>query len=239
MKRLCFGTFAISILLIILCVLVSIFLPNSSDETGNLDNFDELNNVAQIEPDEYHSAVVLHSEKKDSGLELYRSIQARSGVVLFYTNITGDTDVTMAILEYADKNSIPLSLAFSLAYAESRFNVKAVNSNTNKSIDRGLFQLNDKSFPGLTEKDFFNPYVSAKCGMAHLRFCIDYAGNEIAGLAMYNAGSNKVRANNTPQRTLNYVSVIMNYREGLEELFRTQVVAKYQVQPSSYLAKAE
>ena len=73
--------------------------------------------------------------------------------------------------------------------------------------------------------------------MSHLRFCIDTAGNEIAGLAMYNAGSNKVRRNNTPQHTLNYVSVIMNYREGLEALFRTQVAAIYKPDLGITIAK--
>ena len=35
-------------------------------------------------------------------------------------------------------------------------------------------------------------------------------GNEIAALAMYNAGANKVRKNSTPQITLDYISKIQN-----------------------------
>ncbi|UKI53636.1 MAG: transglycosylase SLT domain-containing protein [Treponema sp.] len=62
----------------------------------------------------------------------------------------------MAILEEAEKNDIPLSLAFALAYTESHYNVNAVNKNRNSSIDRGLFQLNNRSFPQLKEEDFFN-----------------------------------------------------------------------------------
>ena len=154
----------------------------------------------------------------------------------FYTSIVGDTDIALAILEYADKNSIPLSLAFSLAYAESRYCITAVNQNKNDSIDRGLFQLNNKSFPQLQEQEFFNPYISAKYGMSHLRFCIDTAGNEIAGLAMYNAGTTKVRSNKTPQVTLNYVSNIIGYREGLDALFNTQVAIFYNQDSSKFLA---
>ena len=129
----------------------------------------------------------------------------------------------MAILEEAEKNDIPLSLAFALAYTESRYNVLAVNKNTNSSIDRGLFQLNDKSFPGLAEQDFFNPKISAKYGMSHLKHCLKVGGNEVTGIAMYNAGTNKVKSGRTPQSTLNYVGKIVAYQDKLERLFTEEV----------------
>ena len=143
----------------------------------------------------------------------------------------------MAILEEAEKNDIPLSLAFALAYTESRYDVNAVNRNRNASIDRGLFQLNNKSFPQLKEEDFFNPVVSAKYGMSHLRYCLDTAGNEIAALAMYNAGTGKVRSNSTPQTTLNYVSKIDSYRKGIDRLFEDDVLAFYENNADARLAK--
>ena len=146
------------------------------------------------------------------------------------TLIAGNEDVTHAILTEADKNDIPLSLAFALAYAESNYKVTAINRNKNESIDRGLFQLNDKSFPSLTEADFFDPYISAKYGMSHLRFCINTAGNEVAGLAMYNAGTNRVRTNKTPQSTLNYVNKILTYQDMLDKLFEEQVCPYFEPQ---------
>ena len=115
-------------------------------------------------------------------------------------------------------------------------NPNAVNTNSNTSIDRGLFQLNSNSFPNLTEADFYNPKTSAKYGLSHLRFCLDTAGNEIAALAMYNAGTKRVRSNGTPQMTLNYVSGIINYRNGLEELFTNQVIAAIDKDNPSLLA---
>ena len=143
-------------------------------------------------------------------------------MVWFYTQITGNAVVADAILTHAEKNDIPLSLAFALAFSESSYNVNAVNKNSNTTIDRGLFQLNNNSFPDLKESDFFDPYVSAKYGLSHLRFCLDYAGNEVAALAMYNAGTNRVRKGETPQVTLNYVSKIINYKNGVDELFSFQ-----------------
>ena len=55
-----------------------------------------------------------------------------------------------------------------------------------------------------------------------MRFCLDTAGNEVAALAMYNAGTRRVKNGETPQVTLNYVSKIMNYRNGVDDLFAFQ-----------------
>lgn len=177
--------------------------------------------------DSFGIEVVDFGKQLDVGLELYRALPTRTAVEWFYTNVTGDMDVALAILREADKNNIPLSLAFSLAYTESRYKPRALNKNTNASIDRGVFQLNNKSFPALVEADFYDPYVSAKYGLSHLRFCLDTAGNEVSALAMYNAGTNRVRNNGTPQTTLNYISKIQTYRQGLDNLFESEVVAAY------------
>ncbi len=164
----------------------------------------------------------------DPGLELYRQSFSRGSVEKFYTCITHDKDVALAILSEADNNDIPLALAFALAYTESRYNPKATNSNVNTTIDRGLFQLNSNSFPALTEADFFDPYISAKYGMSHLKFCLSSAGNEVSALAMYNAGTGRVRSNKTPQSTLNYVGKIITYQKMLESLFADEVEAYYE-----------
>lgn len=186
--------------------------------------------------DSQYNVIAHANNRTDIGLELYRSIQSRAAVEWFYTNITDSREVACAILEAADKNDIPVSLAFALAYTESSYKATAVNRNTNASIDRGLFQLNNRSFPELTEAEFFDPVVSAKYGMSHLRFCLDTAGNEISALAMYNAGTNRVRNNATPQMTLNYVSKIMNYRQGLEDLFDSEVAQFYTAGSNIHLA---
>ena len=168
------------------------------------------------------------NSNEDIGLTLYRDANSRGAVEKFYSGIVRKKDVALAILSEADKNDIPLSLAFALAYTESRYNPLAVNSNVNSSIDRGLFQLNSNSFPELTEADFFDPYISAKYGMSHLKFCLNSAGNEVSALAMYNAGTGRVRSNKTPQSTLNYVGKIMTYQKMLESLFEDEVEVYYE-----------
>lgn len=248
--KLLFGTLLLSVFLLVPCILIFIFFPVKDTVSVSKVNENQFFvDVASFEstPDEEKEAQIPSTslnvkaldfnKKVDAGLSLYRQPFSRAAVEWFYIHITEDRDVALAILEEADKNDIPFSLAFALAHTESNYKVRAVNKNKNSSIDRGLFQLNNKSFPKLEEEDFFNPYVSAKYGMSHLRFCLDTAGNEIAALAMYNAGTNKVRNNNTPQITLNYVSKIVSYKDNLDVLFAKEVLAFYDNSTETFIAQ--
>ncbi len=201
----------------------------STEEENRESLFDE-NLINPLFQDLYAEYKLASANDSDLGLKLYRQPLSRAAVEWFYFQIAGNKEVSDAILEAADNNNIPLALAFSLAHTESNYNVKAVHKNSNDTIDRGLFQLNSNSFTKLTEEDFFNPQISSKYGMSHLRFCIDTAGNEVAGLAMYNAGTNKVRSNKTPQVTLNYVGSILEYQKMLDELFEDQVAVYFETQ---------
>jgi hypothetical protein len=178
-----------------------------------------------INKDSLNKQVLLFSKQEDEGLQYYRQLSSRVAVIEFYSEVTGDRNVAIAILEYANKYNIPVSLAFALAYSESEYNCKAVNRNTNNSIDRGLFQLNNKSFPYIKEASFFDPTTSAKHGLAFLRYCLNTAGNEIGALAMYNAGPTSVKTNRTPQQTLNHIANITAYQKGLDELFDKEITS--------------
>ncbi len=240
------GTVALSSILLAVCLLVFTLIPSNAEKNEEsvkeIPDFSMLNDIDFT--GEYFAEAGFKTEyaddyspEDDEGLALYRQPQSRPAVEWFYTHVTSSREVALAILENADKNDIPISLAFSLAYVESRFKANAVNKNTNHTIDRGLFQLNSASFPKLTEADFFDPKVSAKYGMSHLRYCMDIAGNDITALAMYNAGTSRVKQNKTPQHTLNYVAKIANYRVRLESKFSSEVLAFYSTPGSTTLAK--
>lgn len=164
------------------------------------------------------------ASNEGSGLILasYREPELREGVLGFFRELTGSHDVAEVILCYADASGIPPALAFALCAEESAFNPRALNKNLNSTTDRGLFQLNSTSFPGLKTDDFYDPHVNARYGLAHLRFCLDNAGTEVAGLAMYNAGTVRVRAGGTPKKTLDYVSRILNRQREIESRFRSE-----------------
>lgn len=225
---------------LVTAVSVSVFIPARSKDTASA----EVQQLAKefLFPEEWNAESDMYavlpgfsvdSSVMDKGLELYREPTSRAAVEWFYLHITGKRDVTYAILDEANKNDVPLSLAFALAYTESHYKADAINRNTNTSIDRGLFQLNNFSFPMLTESDFFNPETSARYGMRHLRFCLDTAGNEVTALAMYNAGTARVRKNTTPHSTLLYVDSIMRYKNRLDAAFSDEIATQYTVNHDS------
>jgi hypothetical protein len=253
-----FGTILFTIVFTIIGVSISLFLPREAPATKTVDTDlfstilddttvsaisdvnDALNvgfagNVSFEKYISNNPVNLLSSTGTDKGLELYRDMSTRTAVEWFYLRITGNREITNMILENADREDIPLSLAFALAYTESRYNTNALNYNVNGSVDRGLFQLNNRSFPHLDEADFFNPEVSAGYGMKHLRYCMNVAGNDLTALAMYNAGVTRVRKDQTPKSTLIYVSNIVSYKGALDRAFEEEVV-KYCTEDDSIVS---
>ena len=204
-------------------------LALSNDEDIANESIFEEQEASYKKEENYEFADMLENmnSKNVHALYLLHQPETRASVEWFYIQVTNDRDVALAIIDAADEYNIPLSLAFSVAYAESQYKSYAKHENANGTIDRGLFQLNSASFPHLTEEQFFNPKSSAHYGLSHLRFCLDSAGNEIAAIAMYNAGTNKVHSNRTPKMTLDYISRIEEYKSKLENNFNRDVLAYY------------
>jgi len=160
-------------------------------------------------------------------LEAYRDTELRQAVTDFFRDLTGSQEIAEVVLINAAKFDIPPALAFALSWEECHYKVRAINRNLNGSVDRGLFQLNSASFPNLKVEEFFDPGVSARYGLAHLRWCLDHAGTEVAALAMYNAGTHRVRSAGTPKSTLDYISRILRRQHKIEELFAERFMAEY------------
>jgi len=152
--------------------------------------------------------------------------QTRTATLDFFAALTGSREISEAILDEAQAKNVSPGLAFALAYEESRYNPKAINRNKD-SVDRGLFQLNSKSFPKLSVEEFYVPQTNIRLGLAHLAFCLEQGKNDVSALAMYNAGLTRVRKGGTPEATLGYIFRITNYRTNLEALFEAQVVAQF------------
>ena len=161
------------------------------------------------------------NEGDDLILASYHDPLYQEGVLSFFQDLSGSREVATAILDNATANNIPLALAFALCEEESHYNPRAFNRNRNDTVDRGLFQLNNATFPKLKAEDFYDAETNARHGLAHLRWCLDNAGSEVAGLAMYNAGTTRVRSAGTPKDTLDYISRILNRQQKIEKLFIT------------------
>lgn len=165
-------------------------------------------------------------EGSSPALSLYREAVTRDSVVEFFVQETGDEAIALPILYYADKLNISLTLAFSLAWVESRYAVDAVNYNS-ASVDRGLFQLNSNTFRSLEEEDFFTPEVNAFHGLKYLEFCISYGDTDAQALAIYNAGLRRVIDGNTPPTTIIYVDRILERRARLVDRFESFILTHF------------
>lgn len=165
-------------------------------------------------------------EGASPGLALYREELTRERVVDFFVDVAGAEEIALPILYNAEKLDIPLLLAFSLVWGESRFVPTAVNSNAT-SVDRGLFQLNSLTFRYLDNDDFFNPEVNAFHGLRYLEFCIDQGIDDAEALAIYNAGLTRVKRGQTPASTLRYTDKILTYRESLQERFAGYILSHF------------
>jgi hypothetical protein len=153
-------------------------------------------------------------------LEQYQKDETRSCVIEFFAGVCGSREIAEIILTNAALFEISPALAFALSWEESRFDPKAVNTaNRNGSVDRGLFQLNNRSFPHMAQADFFNPEVNANNALKYLRSCMKTGGNEIGALAVYNAGIGRVNRNGAPWVTLEYISRIEENCERIESHF--------------------
>jgi hypothetical protein len=158
-------------------------------------------------------------EKQELIMASYMNPEFHGEVLAFFQALTGSLEIAEVVLLNARVQNIAPALAFALCAEESAYNIHAINRNLNETVDRGLFQLNSASFPELKVEEFYDPIVNAWHGLSHLRWCIDNSGNEIAGLAMYNAGTTRVNYMGTPRSTLDYISRILSRKQIIEELF--------------------
>ncbi|MGM0675108.1 MAG: lytic transglycosylase domain-containing protein [Spirochaetota bacterium] len=165
-------------------------------------------------------------EEDNPMLRLYREDVTHQVVVDFFRELTGSDEIALPMLYHADRNDLPVSLVFALAWVESRFSRNAINANSD-SIDRGLFQLNSKSFVRLSTDDFFHPEVNARHGTDYLRFCLDYGRDHRTAVAIYNAGLSRVRENSIPESTQKHVERVMAYKSSLERQFERYIRQRF------------
>lgn len=179
----------------------------------------------RLEPQEYQNILNL-LESENPILALYREDVTHQRVVDFFVQLTGSEDIALPVLYHADRAGISFSLVFALIWVESRFSPVAVNQNAT-SIDRGLFQLNSRTFRDLSNEDFFHIDVNTFHGIDYLVWCLQHTENEYQAVAVYNAGLTRVRAGRTPASTLVYVERIREYRAQLRRRFRQYILDEF------------
>jgi len=199
-----------NLFLIALYLAVVVFIVNLANTTNlteayaysdNLD--DNFNNIFKFNNGAIESIEYLSLKEK---LE-----------IKFYEDYIGNSDIAYFTFKYANEYDLPPSLLVALMKTESRFNIEAVNYNKNKSVDRGLCQLNSYVFKNLDVEDFFNPELNISLGAKQLRWCLDTSENKLTkALALYNAGYGQVKAKKVGELTLDYIQKIVDDKEDID-----------------------
>lgn len=142
-------------------------------------------------------------QSMDLALRLYRDPFTRPKVSDYFYHLTGSPDLADTILEVCDDQGLAPTLAFALAWTESRFNPRAIGYNRG-SIDRGLFQLNSRAFPHIGYSRSLDPWTNAKVGLGHFKMLLEQTRDLRKALSAYNAGLNRVLSDDIPAMTVAY-----------------------------------
>ncbi len=149
----------------------------------------------------------------------YINTETKDQVLKFFSTITDSEHVAKAILDNSVEHNIRPSLAFAVAYVESRYNPKARSKNTTGSLNSGLFQLNSSVFGWASEKLIYDPYHNAELGLSHLEEYLSLSGDEFSALAAYNAGVTRVSDEGVPAMTFRYISEVSIMERAIMSLF--------------------
>jgi len=175
----------------------------------------------RLSPTEYANVMNLLETERPM-LALYREDVTHEAVGEFFIQEAGSKKVALPMLYHAERNDLPLSLVFALVWVESQYNTRAVHYNRGgHSVDKGLFQLNSRTFRSLSDDDFFSPDISARHGTAYLSYAFDAGGDAETAVAIYNAGPGRVLRGQVPDSTERYRRRILAYRDQLDARFRS------------------
>jgi soluble lytic murein transglycosylase-like protein len=154
-------------------------------------------------------------QSEDGLLNTLRNPSTRASLVSYFQGVIGDPVVTDALIDAADRHGIDPALVVALSWQESGFRSTAYGINSNKTVDRGLMQLNSATFAFLDSDDFFNPHTNAEYGVSYLSEVLKSSGNMVAALAMYNAGPGRVGNTGAPKVTLDYIFRVLEFKDDL------------------------
>lgn len=155
----------------------------------------------------------------DQVSKFYLNAKTKNQVLKFFSTITNSERVAKAILDNSVAHNVRPSLAFAVAYVESRYNPKARSQNTSGSLNSGLFQLNSSVFGMTSEKLIYDPYHNAKLGLSHLEEYLNLSADEFSALAAYNAGITRISEDGIPGMTFKYISEVSIMERKIMNLF--------------------
>jgi hypothetical protein len=200
----------------LICVMLLIATPAQSITEATLASIENIVGQKVEVADTADSSLDVYLTKMHVNNTVERT-EELDGLLEFYSTYTRSSVIAKTILEESLRCDIPIHIAFSLAWRESRFYPQAVSSpNKRGTRDWGLFQLNDGNRKSWTRGDFFNVEKNTRHGLSFLKYCIEQMGSLELGLAAYNAGIYGVRSKGVPSSTQRYIKDIFAYEAELD-----------------------
>jgi hypothetical protein len=137
----------------------------------------------------------------------------------FYDNFTMNRDITYNLLEKALSNNIPVNKFLSLAWAESRFNLNAINndSNENNSIDYGLMQLNSITYNEYSKDYLMDLKNNIELSARHLVNDKEKYGSWEKSFIAYNCGT----IDRVPKRSIEHFISVFEFEKFLDVKFNS------------------
>lgn len=206
------------IAIFIFVLLISAFLIFPA----NVQSEDIQKNIVENEIINFYKAPRVSLNNFEVRYEINESLSDINNTLIlnFYNQFTGNWIISKTIIDNAIEYSVPIHIAFSIAWHESKFNPSAISTaNRNGTRDWGLFQLNDSYRQNWTRSDFLNINLNSEEGLRHFKWGYDQVDDIILALKAYNAGMSRVINNSVPDSTNDYVNSILEYESFLDKEF--------------------
>lgn len=135
-------------------------------------------------------ATILERNQITEAIRIYMVEGRLDEVAGFYNEYVKNFELTYLILAAAHMYDIPANILFSVVFAESGFDVHAVNNgNGNGTSDYGLMQLNSNTFKGYTKKQLMDRYTNLQLGCKYLKKNFERYGTWEEAVMYYNGFS--------------------------------------------------
>jgi hypothetical protein len=141
----------------------------------------------------------------------------------FYNQFIPDRELIKATLQYGLKYNAPINSAFALCKGESQFNPMAFNRNTNGTVDRSYWQLNNGHRRNWKVADFYNVWKATPEALRQFRDSINFANDITFAWLTYNMGMGGARpwiaVKQIPEFRKDYINEISDFEDMLNKAF--------------------
>lgn len=164
------------------------------------------------------TAISLDDEQINSLISIYlENEKTAEKIYKFFDRYTNSRRISTSIISNCLQYNVPVSLATSIAWTESKFIPLSINNgNSNGSSDYGLFQVNDVHLSGFSHEEKLNIENNSQIAISFLSDLLKtHNYNLILVIAAYNAGTAGIQ-DGIGRSTLLHLSSTVSFKNNFE-----------------------